>query len=424
VKFFLPVWDDRVDPGYDFQSDRFSLVRDPYRDDVYAHELPEFAGAQPYDGLLVSRMALQSTGPKRERVDRVGMRAYLRLPKVYELLGDCGAFGYLREPRPLFDTEDVIDYYARLGFDYGVSVDHAIVPEFADEREFRYRLTLDNARDFLRFYERSDRTFTPVGACQGWDAASYVEAARELVGMGYRYIAIGGLARSNTQTVAGIATAVVAAIPSHVRVHVFGVARLPLLPLFIQLGIASVDSAAPMRQAWLSANDNYFTIDRTYAAIRVPISSEERPKGWTLVGRSGVSLARQQRAEHEALRALRAYAKRQLGLRATLDAIAVYDGLLAERRDGQTSDRRLKLYESTLRDMPWKKCGCGICEALGIEVVIFRGNNRNRRRGFHNLWIVRQRIERARRQPQFGDVDRVKKGKIIAATYPLEVALG
>ena len=27
------------------------------------------------------------------------------------------------------------------------------------------------------------------------------------------------------------------------------------------------------------------------------------------------------------------------------------------------------------------------CKSFGIDVVIFRGNDRNRRRGFHNIWI-------------------------------------
>ncbi len=412
-----------MDPGYDFESDRFTLVRDPYRDDVYAHELAELAGERLYDGVLISRMALQSAGPKRELVDRVGMRRYLRLSDNYELLGDCGAFGYLREPRPLFETEDVIDYYERLGFDYGVSVDHAIVPEFDAEREFRYELTLENARDFLKLTKKTPHRFVPVGACQGWDAGSYLEAARELVSMGYDYIAVGGLARSNTQTVAATIASVRAAIPTPIRVHIFGIARLTLLPLFTELGIASVDSAAPLRQAWLSANDNYFTLDRTYAAIRLPLSTDERPKRWTLVGRSGVSLSKLQAAERESMRALRAYAKRRLGLRTTLDAIIAYDSLLAERQERQPAARRHALYAETLRDRPWTRCPCGICRHLGVEVIIFRGNNRNRRRGFHNLWVVRQRIERAREQVRFLSHRSRSNHRLLGSTYPLEVAL-
>ncbi|WP_302081056.1 queuine tRNA-ribosyltransferase tRNA-guanine transglycosylase [Salinibaculum rarum] len=41
-------------------------------------------------------------------------------------------------------------------------------------------------------------------------------------------------------------------------------------------------------------------------------------------------------------------------------------------------------YRSLLRDRAWEDCSCPVCTSLGIDVAIFRGNNRNRRRGFHN----------------------------------------
>jgi hypothetical protein len=44
----------------------------------------------------------------------------------------------------------------------------------------------------------------------------------------------------------------------------------------------------------------------------------------------------------------------------------------------------LDAYEELLRTRPWEKCSCTICDRHGIDVAIFRGNNRNRRRGFHN----------------------------------------
>jgi hypothetical protein len=33
-----------------------------------------------------------------------------------------------------------------------------------------------------------------------------------------------------------------------------------------------------------------------------------------------------------------------------------------------------------------------VCRALGVHVVIFRGAERNRRRGFHNLFVLRNRL--------------------------------
>lgn len=399
MKFFLPDWDDRVDPGYDFGSDRFTLVRDPYRDDLYAHEV--FA-ERPYDGLLVSRMSLLRSGPKRAMVERIGMRRYLRLPADLELFGDCGAFGYLRAKEPPFDTEDVLDYYERLQFDYGVSVDHAIVPEFASEQAYRYELTLRNARRFLELHRARGCRFVCVGACQGWDATSYANAAVDLVAMGYEYIAVGGLARSNTKTVADVMTAVVQSVPESTRIHVFGVARTTLLESFCHYGVASVDSAAPLRQAWLSGKHNYHTLDDAYIAIRIPVAGDERAKAETLVARSTATLAMLTRAEGEALRAVRAYDRGQATRKVALEACLEYDSLLAQRLDRQTERCRKELYERTLGDRPWRRCTCDVCAAIGVEVIIFRGNNRNRRRGFHNLCMARRRIRRIRDAREIG----------------------
>lgn len=54
----------------------------------------------------------------------------------------------------------------------------------------------------------------------------------------------------------------------------------------------------------------------------------------------------------------------------------------------------LENYRKTLRSQPWNQCSCPICESLGIEVAIFRGNNRNRRRGFHNTYQFYQQFNR------------------------------
>ncbi|MDT3433250.1 queuine tRNA-ribosyltransferase tRNA-guanine transglycosylase [Haloarcula sp. 1CSR25-25] len=48
------------------------------------------------------------------------------------------------------------------------------------------------------------------------------------------------------------------------------------------------------------------------------------------------------------------------------------------------NDDLLEAYQETLSKKPWDECDCPICTEHGIEVCIFRGNDRNRRRGFHN----------------------------------------
>src|ERR1035438_5829415 len=47
-----------------------------------------------------------------------------------------------------------------------------------------------------------------------------------------------------------------------------------------------------------------------------------------------------------------------------------------------------------LEDQPWRSCACGICEQVGIDVAMFRGSERNKRRGFHNLYVFNQRLRR------------------------------
>ena len=54
-------------------------------------------------------------------------------------------------------------------------------------------------------------------------------------------------------------------------------------------------------------------------------------------------------------------------------------------RDHPIMEKLRGRYRTTLADKPWRKCDCRICRDVGIEVMIFRASNRNKRRGIHNL---------------------------------------
>ena len=71
-----------------------------------------------------------------------------------------------------------------------------------------------------------------------------------------------------------------------------------------------------------------------------------------------------------------------------LDIILKYDELLL--RDTNDGKNLKEKYRRTLLDRPWKSCNCNACKQIGIHVVIFRGCNRNKRRGFHNTWVFRE----------------------------------
>ena len=55
-----------------------------------------------------------------------------------------------------------------------------------------------------------------------------------------------------------------------------------------------------------------------------------------------------------------------------------------------------EVYRRTLADRPWEACSCRTCREGGIESVIFRSSNRNKRRGIHNLHVFYKHLTKNR----------------------------
>ena len=378
LRYFIPEWDDLVDPDYDFLNDTHSGGSGDWSNQVYAHQMyPE----PNYDGLLVSRAVAEKSKKKKERINALGVHRFLRVPRQYPIMGDCGAFDYIMQERPPYTTEDVLDYYTRLDFDLGVSVDHLIVSATEAQKQFRYDLTIHNAEDFLKQHRQAGLKWEPIGAVQGWDAESYASAAEQYVKMGYRYLALGGLVRSNSREILQVVRKVREKVPMNVRIHLLGVARLDALNTFAEAGIQSVDSASFLRQAWMRINQSYTSFDGPYAALRIPEAGKSfRAKH--MEKHPDLTEDKILKMEQRALSAVRAYGAKAGSLSDALEALLEYDQFVTEDRVDMQ-----KAYTRTLSDRPWEKCGCAICASAGIEVAIFRGNNRNRRRGFHNTYV-------------------------------------
>ena len=113
-------------------------------------------------------------------------------------------------------------------------------------------------------------TFTPVGVAQGWDPTSYQRAAKALIQMGYRHIAVGGLVRSRTEDVLRTLTAIKEVLPFGIQMHLFGVNRPEYARSFSQAGVTSFDSASRLRRAWMDGRQNYLLDDASFTAVRVP----------------------------------------------------------------------------------------------------------------------------------------------------------
>lgn len=380
ILYFIPDWDDRVDPSYDFLHDTHREGRNPYRDDRYAHEIYE---TPPYDGILLSRATLDDHKSKHDTILQAGsVHRYLRLPAdgQHKVLGDCGAFSYWQLSEPPYRTEEVLTYYQDLGFDLGVSVDHLIFAEVEAERERRWDITVTNAEAFLKQHRSGGYTFTPVGVAQGWDPSSYRRAVHALVQMGYKHIAVGGLVRNRTEDILRVLASIKEELPAEMQVHLFGVNRPEYARQFAALGVTSFDSASRLRRAWMDGRRNYFLEDDFYTAIRIP-------EAQALAKKLGTDAHQAVKLEQQALQALRALDKGEATADDVFTAVASY----AEYA-GHQPQRIAQDYRRTLNEQPWKRCQCSICQKIGIEVVIFRGNDRNRRRGFHNVWQLYRQL--------------------------------
>ncbi len=418
MKFFFPDSQDLVDPSFDFRKETRSDTRVRQRDDQYPHEI--FA-TPPYDGMLVSKGIVDGAGgesssrytlAQRHRLLREGVRSFFRLGDLpLETMGDCGAFTYVREKRPPFTVQEVIDFYAQCGFDYGLSVDHVILgfqPELdqaipgldvvPEEWRERQQITLELADKFLACSVAQKCRFTPVGIAQGWSPDSYARAAERLQKLGYRLIALGGLVPLKTPEILSCLRRVREVLRPRVPLHLLGVTRLDSIQEFRDLGVMSFDSTSPLRQAFKDDKDNYYTPDRTYCAIRVPqVEGNARMRSRIVSGEVNQGEAR--RLERACLDALERFDREECAAEEVGSVLREYEKIHDARSD------RSAVYAEILRDRPWKACPCEICRRLGIHVMLFRGAERNRRRGFHNLFVFYQRLRR-----QTGQCERTEEG--------------
>ncbi len=412
MRFFFPDSQDLVDPSFDFLAETRSDTRIRQRDDQYPHEI---FSSPPYDGILVSKGIVDGTGgdsssrytiAQRQRLLREGVRSFFRLGDLpLETMGDCGAFSYVREERPPFTVQEVIDFYTQCGFDYALSVDHVILgfqPDLdhmlpgmdAVPQEWRNRqkITLELAEEFLDRLRAQKCQYTPFGIAQGWSPGSYAAAVTELQKLGYRYIALGGMVPLKTAEILSCLKHIRTVLRSDTRMHLLGVTRLDSIQQFEDLGVVSFDSTSPLRQAFKDDKDNYYTPDRTYCALRVPqVEGNARMRSRIVAGEVNQGEAR--RLEQACLDALTRYDRGECKVPQVVNVLREYEKIHDSRND------RTAVYSEILRDKPWKDCPCEICRRLGIHVMIFRGAERNRRRGFHNLFVFYQRLCGRKRQP-------------------------
>lgn len=407
--YFFPDWDDFVyEP---FTSEDAETTKGKR---TYAHEA---CGSRiPFDGILLSLSHIHVRKGGLHRLTnatdgRVRLRRRLRIPGNLLLFGDCGAFSYAGESTPPFTPKQAAELYHKFGFDIGASVDHIPLSEIPLRQEdgsvqrkslakaaryARMYLTRDNAEQFLRICKRRGYRFTPLGVIQGIGARSYVERLHEYLDMGYEHIAIGGLVPRTDNDILAILCAVRSALQTRTRgckenawVHLFGILRPKLQHMFRELGVSSFDSASYFRKAWLRSDQNYLAPDgrKWYGTIRVPISTS-RPMQLAAEA-EGLSEEELAKMERRCLDAIESCHDDPSARASVTRSINQYGPLLDRKsEDNHFADK----HDLLLRDRPWEDCSCPFCRSAGMDVIVFRGASRNKRRGLHNTWVFYHKI--------------------------------
>jgi hypothetical protein len=406
MKFFFPDSQDLVDPSFDFGTERRSVDRLRQRDDLYAHEV---FSTPAFDGLLVSKGIVDGFGvnssrysiAQRQRLMRLGSREFFRVSERtphLPILGDCGAFTYLKEKVPPYTVEELLEFYDGCQFDMGISLDHVILaykPQWDDpksgekapeEVRERQQLTLELAAKFLKMHKKGRFRFEPLGAAQGWSPKSYAASVKALQKMGYRYIALGGMVPLKSPDILASLKAIDDVRESRVKLHLLGVTRTDHIIRFAKYGVVSFDSTSPLRQAFKDDKDNYYWQERTFPAIRIP-QVEGNPALLKGIRAGRVSHDDARRLEKESLEAMKQHALGKRSVESVVEVLRAYEQVY----DPGGTDRSAANRE-VLEARPWTRCPCDVCKSLGYHVILFRGAERNRRRGFHNLWVFYRQV--------------------------------
>jgi hypothetical protein len=407
MKFFFPDAHDLVDPSFDFVTERRTFAGSRQQSQLYAHEVLD---DPPYDGMLLSKAMIDPHSSAKsvrysftqvQRLKRVGAHEFLRLDRPglkrrLETMGDCGSFSYVSEAEPPYGVDAVIQFYLDCQFDCGISLDHVILgfrdaaakkDDVPPDWPQRFQITLDKAEEFLKRHRQDKLPFRPIGAAQGWSAESYRDAVKGLQKVGYKYIALGGMVPLKTHEILSTLEAIKEVRRPATKLHLLGISRLENLAAFERAGVYSFDSTSPLKRAFMDDRDNYHTAQRTYTAVRIPqVEGNAQLKKLILAGEVEFGAAR--KLELACFEGVLAFDKGKLGVESLIQRLREYEAVWHGEKDDSAR------YRETLEDKPWRHCPCAVCKKLGIHVVLFRGAERNRSRGFHNLHVLRERLDR------------------------------
>ena len=168
-------------------------------------------------------------------------------PDSRPFIFDCGAWSYRTEDVPPITPSSALEQYREHAPEHAalIAPDHMLIKGCNVDARTRYNL--DSAEKFLRLCT----DHVPMATVHGMDVDARIESAKHLVQMGYRHLALGGMAARAAQKKLMIETVrqVREAVPS-VRLHVLGLSSPEYMQAFHRLHVDSVDGSSHFKQAF------------------------------------------------------------------------------------------------------------------------------------------------------------------------------
>jgi len=168
---------------------------------------------------------------------------YREIPEDKFVLYDCGGWTYREKEIPPIDSKSISEEYQKKCNPNSMVIapDHMLIPGV--NLDFRRKWNKEQA---LKFIDDCPDNLIPMAAVHGMTIEERVQAANELVSMGYKHLAIGGIAGRATEKkyIIDLVTAVKKEVKKNIWIHVLGITKLSYYEEWCKLGIDSCDGSS------------------------------------------------------------------------------------------------------------------------------------------------------------------------------------
>tara|TARA_R100000808_G_scaffold260_6_gene1585 strand:- start:15 stop:986 length:972 start_codon:yes stop_codon:yes gene_type:complete len=198
--------------------------------------------------------SIKKTGIQwHELVDEVdgwlnSLHYHREIPEEQFVLYDCGGWTYREMEIPPIDSKSIsVTYKEKCNAgSFVIAPDHMLIPGV--DFDFRRKWNYEQAQ---RFIDDCPDELIPMAAVHGMSIEERVTKAQELIDLGYKHLAVGGIAGRSTESkfIIDLVTAVRKEVPSDTWVHVLGITSIPYYKEWCRIGIDSVDGSSYLQKA-------------------------------------------------------------------------------------------------------------------------------------------------------------------------------